>query len=91
MRTSLRANSKGSRMTRGRIYREFLTERSDGGLEVVWLLCRAAQSLHGLPPLGNRIRRLIDRDTEDFLGLDRPRQEQIPNRLELQQQALEAL
>src|SRR5208283_2632703 len=88
---SLRSNSKRSRVTCGRIRREFLAERSDGGLEVIWLLCRAAQSLHSLPPLGNRISRLTDRDAEDFFGLGRPRQKKIPNCLELQQQALEAL
>ena len=71
--------------------REFLAESRDGLSQVTALDRRGTQPLHGVPSLGNGLRRLIDRALKDLLGLGRTRSEQLASRLEQKQQSLKAL
>ena|ERR1700683_145379 len=70
---------------------ELLAESRDGLSQVIALDRRGAQSLHGLPSLGNGLRRLINRALKDPLGLGRTCWEVLANRLESEQQSLKAL
>ncbi len=75
-------HSKRSCMICGPLRSKVVAERFDGGDQIVGLLCRCAQTLHGLPSLGDRASRLLDRTRKDFLGLRRSSRQQIRDCLE---------
>ena len=50
---------------------EFFSNRPNGYAEIIFLHSGQSQTLHGIPALGDRLGRLIDRGFKGFTGLDR--------------------
>jgi hypothetical protein len=70
---------------------EFLSEGVYGLCEIVALHSGSAQFLDRIPPFRDRARSLLDRAIQFLLCLDRALWEQLGNRLEPEQQTVEAL
>src|SRR5271166_1255227 len=70
---------------------QFFPQSAYGGAEIVAFEYGVTQSLHRIPPLGDRIGSLFDRGSQPLFRFHWPVWQQLENSLESQQQTLEAL